>query len=152
MNLKKLKFYKQKELLEFKTSIQKNITEMDSVLNKIDSPELIDDFNKTIIYRELLAIDLIKVKRALARKNFLTGINPFIYKREKIAKKLVLLQNISKKRSTNKEFFSQLKEQKSFVIETAIDKLQKHLQRIDLKLKRINNSFLMHALLTLETV
>lgn len=148
---KKIRFFKQIELIELKKRIQSQINK---TKNAIETAILNEDVETTLElmkFEEKLTRDQNKVKAKLTQKNFLWRINNIIYRREKCAKKLEFLEKMSKHRPLHKEFFKKLK-YKKFVIEAQISKLKKELQIIDVKQKRKNNSFLTGTLLILETV
>lgn len=151
MRLKKLKFYKQSLLLEFKTSLVKRIKNIEQaiLINKKNNEhkELISNWG----YLKDLLSDQKKIKKAIARKNFFMGINNIIFNREEVAKELAFLTTLSKNRDKQVQLFKSLKED-GFIIEDRINQLQKKLQKISNMQEKINNWILSYSLLTFRTL
>lgn len=145
------KIYNQVELIKLKAIIATDIKNTEAIGKKAKESKDSVNFELFNIRRKALAKDQRKVKLAIAKNNTILQINRLIFKREEIAKEIEFLQIVSKNKDSHKKFFSELKNNKKFVIETIISTLQNKLQKIEDSLKKRNNSFLTNSLLMLET-
>lgn len=137
------RFYKQKELVQLKQKITLQIKRTDEIIKKA-----LEESNETVLTdylleRDKLGRDQKKIKLAISRNNFLLAVNKLIFKREEVTRLLKSYQSIL----NNK--FSQ---EKTFVKEDIINKLQNILNKIDKRQNKRNNSFLTNSLLNLETI
>lgn len=137
------RFYKQKELIQLKQKITTQIKRADEIIKKA-----LEESNETVLAdylleRDKLGRDQKKIKLAISRNNFLLAVNKLIFKREEVTRLLKSYQSIL----NNK--FSQ---EKTFVKEDIINKLQNILNKIDKRQNKRNNSFLTNSLLNLETI
>jgi len=95
---KNLKIYSQNQLIKLKTQLQERIDKLCSVYtNQKDYLEYTNE------YKEIIRLqgDLKKIKGAIAFNNTIFSINPLIYKREIIKKRLDHLISIQSKFRTN---------------------------------------------------
>lgn len=144
------KKYKQSELIELKGTLVRYIKNIENTCKfnrKNNDPVLLEN----LIYYKSLLKDQQKIKKAIARTNFLIGINNIIFNRETLSKELNLLLECSKSKDKDVSFFKLLKHN-NFIIEDRISQLQNRLKKISEIQEKINNRIFSYSLLTLKTV
>lgn len=144
------KKYKQSELIELKGTLVRYIKNIENTCKfnrKNNDPVLLEN----LIYYKSLLKDQQKIKKAIARTNFLIGINNIIFNRETLSKELNLLLECSKSKDKDISFFKLLKHN-NFIIEDRISQLQNRLKKISEIQEKINNRIFSYSLLTLKTV
>lgn len=148
---KKIRLLSQTELIKLKKNIATRINNTERGVESAKNEGDVEEFITLINHRVKLLKDQKKIKKAISRTNFLYRINNLIYDREKEAKQVEFLIDISRNKDMFSEFFKALKDKK-FVVEAKIAKIQKRLKSVEDKQKSKNNSFFTKSILILETV